>query len=262
MRNQLERDAQNKILALWSVPRSRSTAFLWMMKQRGDFVVLQEPFEKSAHISEERISDRLAHMPPQPEHNYQTVLRNLLLSAENKRLFIKDHAYYFIHIVNDRFLSYFHHTFLIRDPAQMLPSYFHKWPDLRMEDTGYRELCRLFEKVVDFAGFTPPLIDADDLVRRPAATVQVYCEKAGIPFVRKALHWEPPGEEIGWWDGGSWQDHIRTSHGFQEQIARPYLNVNENDDLKRLYDLCMPYYEKLRSHRLRIDDYDRKVKKC
>lgn len=34
----------NKILALWAVPRSRSTAFEYMMRTRGDHVCLHEPF--------------------------------------------------------------------------------------------------------------------------------------------------------------------------------------------------------------------------
>ncbi len=86
----------------------------------------------------------------------------------------------------------------------MLPSYFHKWPDLRIEETGYKELYQLFEKAADFSGRTPVLIDADDLVRHPAATLQIYCERVGIPFIPEALNWEPPGDtkEIGWWDGG------------------------------------------------------------
>ena len=34
----------NKIVALWAVPRSTSTAFEWMMRQRGDLDCLHEPF--------------------------------------------------------------------------------------------------------------------------------------------------------------------------------------------------------------------------
>ena len=33
-----------KIVALWAVPRSTSTAFEWMMRQRGDIDCLHEPF--------------------------------------------------------------------------------------------------------------------------------------------------------------------------------------------------------------------------
>ena len=32
------------IIALWAVPRSTSTAFEWMMRQRGDVACLHEPF--------------------------------------------------------------------------------------------------------------------------------------------------------------------------------------------------------------------------
>ena len=33
----------HKIVALWAVPRSTSTAFEWMMRQRGDIDCLHEP---------------------------------------------------------------------------------------------------------------------------------------------------------------------------------------------------------------------------
>jgi hypothetical protein len=46
---------ENKILSLWSAPRSRSTAFMWMMKNRGDFEVFLEPFGNSAYYSGESI---------------------------------------------------------------------------------------------------------------------------------------------------------------------------------------------------------------
>ena len=32
------------IIAMWAVPRSTSTAFEWMMRQRGDLDCLHEPF--------------------------------------------------------------------------------------------------------------------------------------------------------------------------------------------------------------------------
>jgi hypothetical protein len=35
-----------RLLALWSVPRARSTAFLRMMAERGDLTVVHEPFSR------------------------------------------------------------------------------------------------------------------------------------------------------------------------------------------------------------------------
>ena len=42
----------HKILALWAVPRSTSTAFEWMMRQRGDLDCLHEPFGEAWYQGE------------------------------------------------------------------------------------------------------------------------------------------------------------------------------------------------------------------
>jgi hypothetical protein len=245
-----------KILSLWSTPRSRSTAFMWMIKNRGDFTVLYHPFGKSAYYSEERIFHSASDVKPNPEYNYDIVLQNLVSTFEKEPVFVKDFPFYFLHRVDDRFLSLFQHTFLIRHPANMLPSYFDKYPELTIEEVGYQQLLQLFEKVVQFTVVVPPIVDADDLVKHPKATVRAYCESVGIPFIPEALSWEPPKDKIeamSWWGRGSWHETVSMSSGFNEQ-SNPhyYLNINESERLKYFYDLCLPYYEKLYAHRLRI----------
>ena len=47
-----------KILALWAVPRSTSTAFEWMMRMRGDFECLHEPFGEVWYQGEEPLWPR------------------------------------------------------------------------------------------------------------------------------------------------------------------------------------------------------------
>lgn len=244
----------DKILALWSTPRSRSTAFMWMMRQRGDFVVLQEPFGKSGYYSEERIFDRAVGIKPKSEYNYQKVLLNLQSKARKHSLFIKDFPYYFLHIVNNNFLQSFHHTFLIRDPAQALPSYYHKMPDLEFKECGYKELFELFQKLVELTGKIPVVINADHLITNTTEIVKKYCSKINIPFIPEALTWESPrtSDEIGWWDDLSWNDDLRTSGGFQE-TTNPYVEICENEKLQSLYNLCIPYYEKLNEHCLSLE---------
>ena len=246
-----------KITALWATPRSRSTAFMWMMHQRGDFYVMQEPFGRAAYYSEERIFARAAEVSPKPEYNYQNVLHTLKQHAQEGPLFIKDFPLYFLHIVDENFLTTFTHTFLIRDPAQMLPSYYHKMPDLAFAECGYQELHGLFDKVVQHTGAIPPVINAEDLVLNPTEILQVYCAKLGLPFRPAALHWEPPGnaDEIGWWDDRSWNDDLRRSKGFQE-TPQTYLQIHESPSLRALYEQCLPYYEELNRHRLQVKDVD------
>jgi len=58
-----------KILALWALPRSTSTAFETMMRQRGDFLVFHEPFVPCFYYSEERKSDRYPEVERNPAYN-------------------------------------------------------------------------------------------------------------------------------------------------------------------------------------------------
>ena len=68
----------HKPIALWSVPRSLSTAFERVFVERGDFEVLHEPFSASYYYSTERRSDRFASEEPEAEYGYANVLARLL----------------------------------------------------------------------------------------------------------------------------------------------------------------------------------------
>ena len=48
----------HKIVALWAVPRSTSTAFEWMMRQRGDMDCLHEPFGEAWYQGEKPLWQR------------------------------------------------------------------------------------------------------------------------------------------------------------------------------------------------------------
>ena len=242
-----------RILALWTTPRARSTAFTWMMKQRGDFEVLIEPFGPSAYYSKERLFERATDVPPNLDYNYKNILERLRKKSQRSQLFVKDFAFYFLPRVTENFLNCFHHTFLIRDPAQMLPSYYYKWPNLRFEECGYRELHELFELVMKYTGQVPVVINADDLVEHASAIVQAYCSQCAIPFIAQALTWDTPGNsvEIGWWqEDRTWTDNLRSSRGFYHTRQPGYLSVHGHSTLRSLYEQCLPYYEKLNQYRL------------
>ncbi len=81
----------------------------------------------------------------------------------------------------------------------------------------------------------------------------------------EALSWEPPKEKVkatSWWEGGSWRDQMSLTRGFAEQTNhRPYqyLKIDESDHLKSLYELCLPYYEKLYANRLPVNSESRLI---
>ena len=243
-----------KILALWAMPRSTSTAFATMMGARRDFLVLDEPFGLYFHYSEERKSDRYPEAEINPAYNFQPLFQDLVDKSQKEPVFIKDMARYISDRADEAFLSHFDHTFIIRHPAKALPSLFARWPDFRLSEAGYAELHQLFEATTAFLGKVPPLIDSDDLVKKPAATVKAYCDAVGITFMPQALKWEPKVQKVRWeeWEGG-WHSEAQSSQEFKERERKDYVKIEESDRLQEAYDFCLPYYQKLYEHRLRIE---------
>ncbi|MFQ5761282.1 MAG: sulfotransferase family protein, partial [Acidiferrobacterales bacterium] len=137
----------------------------------------------------------------------------------------------------------------IRDPAKVLPSMYDKWPDFMVEETGYAEQRELFERITK-AYSAPPVIDADDLVNRPDATVRAYCEAVDIPFVPKALSWaHGERKEVSWYDNGNWHGNLKASTGLKRQ-KNNYLDVDTNEHLWQTYEICLPHYQALCKYRL------------
>src|SRR3712207_4171428 len=121
-------------------------------------------------------------------------------------------------------------------------------PDFSPQETGYKELYVLFEAVRQIAGTTPAVICADDLVARPSATVEAYCEAVGIRFVPGALHWKagvPDGLEAYWWGDASWHLHLGNSTGFSSQVDPGYASVEDDPRMRQAYEECLPYYRLL-----------------
>jgi hypothetical protein len=246
----------NKILALWAVPRSTSTVFEWMMRQRGDFVCHHEPFGEAWYYGEDRRAPRPTQEVPRAGLCFAGVWEKLCADATHGRVFIKEFPHYVAHLADDAFLAHFHHSFLIRDPAKVLPAMFAHWPDFTLEETGFKEQRELFDRLTATLPDAPPVVDSDDLLDDPTGTVRAYCKAVGIPFVEEALEWEP-GEraEVSWYDKGSWHDKLRESRGFVKQ-KREYLSVDANNHLRHAYDACKPHFDALRAHRMRPQGLD------
>lgn len=244
------------ILALWATPRSTSTAFEWMMRQRGDFVCHHEPFNELYYYGEDRRSAREGAVAAKPGLNYANVWTGLLGQAEANRIFLKDFAYSVMHMVDDAFLSKFTHSFLIRDPKKVLPALHHHWPNFTVEEAGFSTLRVLFERVAERDGKAPPVMTSEDLLTAPEATVAAYCAAVDIPFIAQALSWSP-GErkEVSWYGEGRgpWHDNLRQSRGIEPQNST-YPPIESVPELMRKYEACLPDYQALLRHKLPISE--------
>lgn len=109
----------------------------------------------------------------------------------------------------------------------------------------------MFDRLADKLGETPPVIDSDDLLENPQGIVEAYCNAVGIPFIAEALSWKPgKRDEVSWYDSGSWHANLRDSDGLKPQPRR-YIDISEaSDNVKSIYDVCLPHYQHLCQYRL------------
>ena len=157
--------AMQKVLALWAVPRSTSTAFEWMMRVRGDHQCFHEPFGEAWYQGESPDWPRLtADSVRTPGLTYEVVQQRLTAAIATGPVFSKDFPHYITTLWTDEFLDQFNHSFLIRDPAKTVTSMFKHWPDFHVAETGFAEQRELFDRLAERNGTPPPVIDSDDLL--------------------------------------------------------------------------------------------------
>jgi len=241
------------IIALWAVPRSTSTAFEWMMRQRGDLDCLHEPFGEAWYQGEEPLWQRFKPGDKvTPGLTLESTWQDIKNRAKDRPVFIKDFPHYVSHLWDEDFLSHFTHAFLIRDPALTITSMHDKWPDFHEGEVGFPEQRALFDLLSALNGAPPPVFDSDDLLENPHDMVARFCSAVGIDFMESALSWEPGADtdQYSWWDGGSFHQNLRESTGLKKQKRR-YVNLNDTPDrVQQVYRRMKPHYDRLYKHRL------------
>jgi hypothetical protein len=234
------------VFALWSAPRARSTAFFRSMVERGDMVVVHEPFGDLAGLGETDVEGRRFDSPV-------SLLVWLGDRTQDVNVFLKDtpdrrHREVF---ADRRFLAEARHAFLIRRPEEIAASFYAVEPVMGIDSIGLEVLHDLHSAVRDAGGHHPVVIDSDDLVARPEATMAAYCAAVGLPFIPEALTWEP-GDRLEWRRSARWHVDVSASSGFASP-ERSYTHTVENsDELARFAARHLPFYEQLHAQRLRV----------
>jgi hypothetical protein len=206
----------NRVIALWAVPRSVSTAFEQMMRARGDFSALHEPFLPYYYYGEERVNEHFSEgVEPDPTHDWRRILERIHDEARRGPVFFKDMGYHVSRCAGPDLLANFDNTFLTRDPEQSLPSLFRLLPEATMEETGFEQQLRLMRITVELTGELPILACAESLREDPAAEVERYCRRLGIEFIPEALHWQEGAPSEEWRPWKRWHREAIDSTGFE-----------------------------------------------
>ena len=233
---------------MWSGPRTVSTAMMRAWENRPDTVVIDEPlyafYLSSTGLDHPARDEVIASQPV----SWQAVLSSLassLLPDEATISYAKHMTHHVLPSVDLSAFAPFRHAFLIRDPRSLLASYARVRSAPTLADLGLRQQAWLFE---EFGG---PVIDSSDLLAAPEASLRALCAALGVPFSASMLSWPAgPRSSDGVW-APHWYDSVWRSTGFVpvRQGSPPSLDPA----LEPLLADCLPYYEKLRENKIKID---------
>ena len=237
-------------LAMWSGTRNISTAMMRAWENRGDCTVVDEPLYAHylAHTG-------LAHPGAQEviaagETDWRKVAAWLTGPVPGgKVIWYQKHMTHHLlpHIGRDWLLG-LRHVFLIRDPREVLVSYIKSRPEATVEDLGITQELEIFSYLEDATGRAPPVIDAGEFLKAPAAQLRALCAELGVPFTEQMLHWPlGPRASDGVW-APYWYGAVQRSTGFEPYVKEAPVVPAE---YAHIVTAAMPAFETLFERRLR-----------
>ncbi|MGH3069285.1 MAG: hypothetical protein ACRDMI_11950 [Streptosporangiaceae bacterium] len=231
-------------IAMWSGPRTVSTALMRAWENRPDTVVEDEPLYAFyldrtgiTHPGREQV---IASQPT----SWQAVISQLTtapLPAGRTVFYAKHMTHHLLPEVDRGALAPLRHAFLIRDPRELLASYARVRATPTLDDLGIWQQAEIFDR------FGGPVIDARDLLEHPETVLRALCAALEVPFTTAMLSWPAgPRETDGVW-APHWYESVWRSTGFgayhPPERALP-------SRLAALAGQCQPFYERLRASRL------------
>ncbi|HXP22277.1 MAG TPA: hypothetical protein VN840_21735 [Streptosporangiaceae bacterium] len=239
-------------IAMWSGPRTLSTALMRSFENRADTVVVDEPlygfYLARTGISHPGREAVLRSMPT----SWPEVIGRLTagsLPAGKTVFYAKHMTHHLLPEIDRGALAGLRHAFLIRDPRRLLASYAKVRAAPTLADLGLAQQAEIFRL------FGGPVIDAADLAARPRVTLEALCDALRIPFDPAMLAWPAgPRPTDGVW-ARYWYAGVWASTGFGTNTERgspgPGAEAGLPAGLEPLAARCQPFYDELSAHRLR-----------
>jgi hypothetical protein len=234
-------------LAVWSGPRTISTALMRSWENRPDTIVIDEPLY--AHYLNATGLDHpgRAEVIGAGETDWRNVVATLLGPVpDGTRVFYQKHmAHHLLPAIDRGWVTDLTNVLLIRDPRELVASYVRSRADVTADDLGLPQQVQLYDELAA-AGTPAPVIDARDFLLDPESYLRAMCSHVGVDFTSRMLAW-PPGrrDSDGVW-GPYWYDAVWRSTGFAEYRPRdPQLGSHA----AAIAEECRPLYQRLHDAR-------------
>ena len=231
-------------IAMWSGPRTVSTALMRAWENRPDTAVTDEPLyafylfrTALPHPARDTI---IASQPT----DWRVVLAQQVggpLPDGVSIGYAKHMTHHLLPEVDRSALAPLRHAHLIRDPRELLASYARVRAEPTLEDLGLREQAEIFE------AFGGPVVDSRDLLADPEGMLRALCRALDVPFDDRMLSWPAgPRDSDGVW-APYWYDSVHASTGFA-----PYRPPADPlpARLEPLAERCLPYFSRLHEYRI------------
>lgn len=284
MQNLVASQDKPKTIFCISLPRHRSTAFLRMMQERNDYVVMHEPGwcaylnTYTPDVSEAR-EGRLNPAIPQTFEEVKKVIND---ERKQQNLFIKEMHFAATKYIDQEMVKNpdIHFVFLIRNPHHVYISFAKHIESntgsdvfelFKQDILSYRALYQFYNYIKKERPNVPFVLDTDELLLNPKKQIHAFCDYIGISFKEESMEWSNQVDQFCTtkeWEvsplcsfSEKWNMDAVKSTGFSakqyvyavdeqgEPTFEEIENVEHRAFYKALYEENMPYYK------LFLDEY-------
>lgn len=267
-------------LAIWSVPRSLSTVLTRCISMTSNKCqVYFEYYGTACCFGPEKVCcppSFKGQPPKQPEYTYEWVKQTLEGDHPDQELVILKDIAYAARLEGqfDMIPKGYKHTFIIRHPAKVFRSMAVMIKEMPFPIRSYlpksacifQELLELHQHVTSAAHQQQSIIiDADDLIAKPAETLRLYCEAVGVSFSPDMLKWDPCNDPPTHWNMSPTFRQMTSMlkvhhHAYQSTGIDNYNNAGSDHgldmsklspEIQNLTEVAMPSYLQLYEKRLR-----------
>ena len=207
----------NPIIILWAHPRSMSTAIERIMRERGDFECLHEPFLHYYYL--QKAGKPLPHFDDEADHprSYAETREMILQCAESAPLFIKDMSYYVIPEIlqDEEFCRRVRHCFLVREPLHAILSYYKLDPDVSLDEIGIESQWQHLEGLRALGIDDSVVLEAEAVQADSSASMRRFWRALGLDDKPQALQWEQDAAPEDWKYVQGWHQSVSGSSGIR-----------------------------------------------
>ncbi len=234
---------KHKVICMWSGPRNLSTAMMRSFENRVDTVVWDEPFFAPWLFATGKDHPGRKETLERHEINPTKIAQECLVAPSGgESFYLQKHMPH--HMENDfplEWTKHCQHFFLLRRPDAVIASYAKGRTEFVIEDIGFLQQIKLYDKLVA-EGHNVPIIDSDDILANPEAMLIALCKTLNMPFDPAMLNWPAgPRDTDGAW-APYWYKSVESSTGFTGRRQEPPVVPKLYQEMA---EQCRPAYDAL-----------------